>query len=417
MKCWIHASEIVTGEGIRKKDGIRPLDADMGRIPDGAIVVDTARAKNRIEWVGPTSKLPREYRRLPKKSHIDLEKKSLIMPGMIDAHTHTVFAGDRADEFARRAAGTTYEEIRKEGGGIQKTMRATREASPKSLFQKAISRVEEMSALGVRTVEIKTGYGLDLNSELKCLRVIQQLKKHFSRSAVKGRPEVEIIATYLGAHDVPPERTRAEYLEEILSGHLPFMVQKKLADHCDIFVDQGYFDVRDAEKLLGEAKRLGLGIKIHADELGNTEATAAAVRLGALSADHLLKISDAGIAALAKSQTVGVLLPGTAFYLRAPYAPARRLIDAGARVAIATDFNPGSCMCLSLPMMMTLGALYMGMSRAEIFAAVTYNAARALGISNRKGTLLPNESYDGVVLPIQKFEELYYRFGWTGLSV
>ena len=404
MKLYIHASEMLTGEGIRQKDGRRPTEDDLGRVLDGALVVD---GKGAIVWTGETRKLPREYRKIKSR---DLEKKSILIPGLVDAHTHTIFAGDRADEFARRCAGESYESIRREGGGIQKTVRATRSASAKSLFESAVFRVEQMIDLGVRTIEVKSGYGLSTSSELKLLAVAQKLKRH------RFRVPIEIVVTTLGAHDVPPDMSKEDYLAELIDHQLPLIAKKGLADHCDIFVDKGYYTLEDAQRLLGKAKQLGFRIKIHADELVHTGSADLAAQMGALSADHLLKISDRGIESLASSQTVAVLLPGTALYLKAPYAPARKMIDAGVRVAVATDFNPGSCMCLSLPVMMSLSALYMQMSRSEIFAAVTYNAARALGLAHRKGTLTVGHKADVAVLPVERFEELYYRLAWTGRS-
>ena len=193
---------------------------------------------------------------------------------------------------------------------------------------------------------------------------------------------------------------------------LPEVARRKLADTCDVFIDEGYYTLDEGRKILEKARKLGLKTKVHADELGNTESAAMAAAIGALSADHLLKISDNGMRKLAASQTVAVLLPGTAFYLKAAHAPARKLIDAGACVALSTDFNPGTSMCLSLPVILTIAALYLGMSRSELFAAVTYNAAKALDLHGRKGTLEAGMDSDVVVLPFARFEEVYYRFAW-----
>jgi imidazolonepropionase len=395
---WLHASELLSGEGIRRRDGRRPREADLGRIEDGAI----AFAQGKIQWVGQSSHVPRKYLRLPRR---DLGGNHAVVPGWIDCHTHLVFAGDRADEFAARCAGATYQEIARKGGGISATVRATRAASERELLGLAVARVREMQGYGTRTIEIKSGYGLDTATELKILRVARALAKRF--------PEMTFRATYLGAHAVPRGTSRSEYLEEILREQLPQVARARLAHACDVFVDEGYFSTADARRILGRARELGLATRLHADELGNTESAALACTHGALSADHLLKVSARGIRALARSETVAVVLPGTAFYLKLPYAPARKLIDAGARVAIATDFNPGTCMSASLPAMMTLAALHLGMSRAEIFAAVTYNAACALDLQARKGSLLPGLDADLVALPFARFEDVYYRFAWS----
>ena len=401
-----HASEILTGAGVRAKDGRRVTEEDLGRITDGAIVYSVRKVgaktiPHRIEWVGPTSALPKKFLRTPKKN---LRGKQAVIPGLVDCHTHLVFAGDRSEEFALRCGGASYEEIAQRGGGILTTVRATREATLKQLEDLAASRVREAMRFGVRTIEIKSGYGLDYETELKQLSVVKSLKKRF--------PEMTFETTFLGAHAFPKGVAREDYLNEICEEMLPAVAEKKLASACDVFVDEGYFTLGEARRILARAQALGLRTKIHADELVNTESAALAAELKALSADHLLKISEKGIRAVAKSETVAVLLPGTAFYLKAPHAPARKLLDAGAIVALSTDFNPGTCMTLNLPAILTIGALYLGMTRAELFASVTYNAARALGLQKGKGTLERGMSADFAVLPFERFEEIYYRFAW-----
>ncbi|MCM2322223.1 MAG: imidazolonepropionase [Oligoflexia bacterium] len=407
LRAIVHASEVLTGAGIRQKDGKNIQEADMGRIPDGAVVFSTRRVggkevPHRVEWVGPTAALPKRYARVRKQ---DLKGRRAVIPGLVDCHTHLVFAGDRSDEFALRCGGASYEEIAARGGGIASTVRATREASAAELERLAVERMREMAAFGVRTIEIKSGYGLSVEAELKQLDVVARLRKRF--------PELTLSSTFLGAHAFPKDRSREEYLEDLHERMLPEVARRKLAEACDVFIDQGYFTVEEARRLLQAARKRGLQVKVHADELGDTGSAKLAAELGALSADHLLKVSDEGVAALAASETVAVLLPGTAFYLKAPHAPARKLLSAGVRVALSTDFNPGTCVCLSLPLIMTIAALYLGMTRAEILAAVTYNAARALGLQARKGTIEAGRDADLAVLPFPSFEESYYRFGWS----
>ena len=402
-----NASELITGAGVRKKDGRRVVEYDMGRTRDGAIVytydeVSGAEIPGEIEWIGSSRSIPAEYESL---DTLDLEFKKSIYPGWVDCHTHLVFAGNRSREFSRRCAGESYEKIASEGGGILATIIPTRQASFDELTELAVARVLEIQGFGVQTIELKSGYGLSFDSEMKSLRVAQGLKERF--------PQTQFISTFLGAHAFPPDDRAERYMDILLKEMLPHIAEKKLADHCDIFVDRGYFSTDQARSLLGEAKSLGLGIKLHGDELVDTGSAELGVELGALSVDHLLKVSDAGVSALAGSDTVAVLLPGTAFYLKEQYAPARKLIDAGACVALSTDFNPGSSMCASLPVMMTLGALYMGMSSAEIFAGVTYNAAKALGLHQEQGTLEVGKKALMTVLPFRKFEESYYRFAWA----
>ena len=397
VQAFIHASTIYTGEGIATKEGKMLVPADLSPIPDGAIVFD----EKKILWLGPSSELPAQY---SKAKITDLKNKQAVMPGLIDSHTHLVFAGSRAEEFARRCAGATYAEIAKEGGGILTTVKATREASIESLFESAIKRALIAYRHGVRTIECKSGYGLDHDSEIKCLTVVKHL--------VQALPQMTFVSTYLGAHAIPQDRVKAEYVDEILHKTLPEIKKQKLAEFCDVFVDEGYYHPQDGERILREARKLGFKLKIHADEMGNTESAKMGAKLGAHSADHLLKVSRRGIEELAKSGTVATLLPGTAFYLKEPYAPARALLDAGARVAIATDFNPGSCYSLNLPLMMNLSALYMKMNSAEIFAGVTYSAAASLGLEASKGALTVGRDSDFVVLPYDHFEEMYYRMGW-----
>jgi imidazolonepropionase len=406
-----HASELLTGEGVRRKDGRRPREEDLGRIEDGAVVFETRKVgktevPGEVLWTGPSSKLPRKHLRDPRT---DLGGARAVMPGMIDCHTHLVFAGDRSAEFAARCGGTTYAEIASKGGGILTTVRATREASAKELEELAAARLAEMAGYGVRTVEIKSGYGLATESELKMLAVIPALRKRF--------PQLTLRATFMGAHAIPADLGADAYVDVVLEEMLPQVAKLGAADSCDIFVDSGYFSVAQAERVLREARKLGLSLKVHAEELGNTGSASLAARLRALSADHLLKINDKGVRDLAMSDTVAVLLPGSAFYLKEPHAPARKLIEAGAAVALATDFNPGTCVCLSLPTIMTIAALYLGMTRAELFAAVTYNAAKALGLQDTKGTLEPGKPGDPIVLPFARFEDLYYRFAWAASPI
>ncbi len=407
LRALVHASELLTGEGFRAQGGRHPKEQDLGRIEDGALVyslkkIGGVEVPDRIVWVGKTSAIPATFAKVPA---LDLGGNQCVTAGLVDCHTHLVFAGDRSEEFALRCGGASYEEIALKGGGIQTTVRATRDASIAELVKLGAARVEEALHFGVRTIEVKSGYGLDFNSEMKQLEVVKRLKKLF--------PQVRFSTTFLGAHAVPQGVSAKNYLNELRKKMLPAIAQKGLADACDIFIDRGYFTIEDGRLLLGDARRLGLGLKVHADELQNTESASFAAAMGAWSADHLLKVSKKGVRDLAKSETVAVLLPATAFFLKAEHAPARRLLDAGARVALSTDFNPGTSMTLNLPFVMTLGALYLGMSRAEILASVTYNAARALRLEGSQGTLSVGLEARFTVHRFRRFEESYYRFGWV----
>ena len=380
-----------------QKDGRHLTVNDVSAIEDGAIVFNSKK----IIWVGKTIDLPLKYKKI---KTTNLKNKKAIMPGLIDSHTHLVFAGSRADEFARRCAGTTYQEIANEGGGILTTVKATREASIETLFELALKRALIAYRHGVRTMECKSGYGLAHDAEIKCLTVIKHLRQ--------ALPQMTFVSTYLGAHAIPHDQKRSRYIDDILHLTLPMVAEKKLAEFCDVFVDEGYYTLTEAERVLRTAKKLGLKLKIHADEMGNTESAKLACKLQAHSADHLLKVSEKGITALATGNTVATLLPGTAFYLKENYAPARKILDAGGRVAISTDFNPGSCYSLNLPLMMNFSALHLQMNLAEIFAGVTSSAAASLGLESSKGSLLPGFDSDFVVLPYDRFEEMYYRMGW-----
>jgi len=403
-----HASELLTGAGLRLNDGRHPKEEDLGRIVDGALVYEVIRVgkkkvPGKVLWVGATRDLPKRFR--DSRRTLNLKNKKILIPGLVDCHTHLVFSGDRSEEFSRRCGGESYESIAASGGGIVTTVQSTRNASERELLALAIARVRESMSFGVRTLEIKSGYGLDEDSEIKQLRVIRKLQLRF--------PELKIQSTFLGAHAVPQGRDRSKYVGEILEQILPRVAREKLADAVDVFVDRGYFDAEDARRILSQAKSAGLLCKIHADELSNTESAALAAELGALSADHLLQVSENGIRSLARSQTTAVLLPGTAFYLKAQHAPARKLLDAGVRVAISTDFNPGTCVTLNLPAVMTIAALYLEMTRAEIFCSVTYSAARALGFHSQRGTLEKGLDAAFAIFPVRRFEELYYRFAWS----
>jgi imidazolonepropionase len=397
IRAFLHASRLYTGEGILLKEGRMLKPVDVSAVEDGAVVFD----EKKILWVGPSSELPAKFQKV---KATDLRNKRAIIPGLIDSHTHLVFAGSRASEFARRCAGATYQEIASEGGGILTTVRATRESSVETLFKLALKRALIAYRFGVRTIECKSGYGLDHETELKCLDVVRHLKK--------ALPQMTFVSTYLGAHAVPAGVKKSAYIDEMIHRTLPEIRRKGLAEFCDVFIDEGYYSLKEGERILRAAKKLGFGLKVHADELGDTGSTRLAASLDASSADHLLRVSDASIRSLAKKDTVATLLPGTALYLKVPYAPARKILDSGARVAIATDFNPGSCYSLNLPLMMNLSAMQMGMNSAEILAGVTYSAACSLGLGERKGLLLPGYDSDFIVLPYGEFEEMFYRMGW-----
>jgi imidazolonepropionase len=364
----------ITNEGLAAKGGIHPQENDLGLIANAALVTTN---QGKILWVGKDSSLPKTFRGKAWKTKNG--KGFVAYPGLVDAHTHPVFSGDRSLEFELRMRGATYQEIAEAGGGIVTSVAATRTAAKKDLRQKLEARLATSYDFGVRLQEAKSGYGLSTKSEIQSLTVIQEAKS-----------KVRLIPTCMAAHAIPKEKRekRQDYIEEIFQ-IIEIVAKKKLAKYVDVFCDRGYFSVEETLKFLAAGRAVGLAARVHGEELGLTGIAKAAAEFGAHSVDHLLKVDDAGIAALAKSGTVATLLPGTGFYLKEPPAPARKLIDAGAIVALATDFNPGSCPTQNMPFIGSLGAIVLGMTTAEIIASLTWNAARSLREEKSYGALLP----------------------------
>ncbi len=328
----------------------------------------------------------------------------LVTPGLVDAHTHLVFGGWREHELAMKRSGVPYLEILAQGGGILSTVRMTREASEESLYDKARLALDQMLRLGVTTCEAKSGYGLDLPTELKQLRVNRRLDQ---------TQPVELISTYLGAHAVPEEyrKDREGYLRFLCREAMPLIAREGLAAFCDVFCETGVFTADEAETILRAGLDCGLKPKIHTDEIDAIGGTEVAGRLGAVSAEHLIAATDAGIRALAAAGTVAVLLPATSFYLNKPYARARDMIAAGVPVAAASDFNPGSCPSFNLQFVMNLACWQYRMTPEEALTAVTLNAAAAVGRAERLGSLEPGKQADLVIWDAPNLDYIFYRFG------
>ena len=374
---------------------------ELGIIRDGAVLT----AGSKIARVGSTAELEAEAKRL--KAHPIDCRGCVVMPGLVDCHTHLVFAGSRVEDYEQRIQGRTYEEIARAGGGIALSARRLRQTTTHEVVRQARQFLSEFAANGTTTVEVKTGYGLDIPGEMKILKVIRQLRK---------LSPLELVPTLLAAHALPPEyqgRSKA-YIELVVKRLIPLVARKKLAEFVDCFCDRGAFSLEECRQVLAAGARHGLIPRIHAEQLTHTGASRLAVELGAASADHLDHITDTDIRVLARSDVVATLLPGANFHLGlAKYPPARRLIEAGAAVALATDFNPGSSPTLNMQFILSLACTAMRMTPAEAISAATINAAYSLGRAGRLGSLERGKQADLAVMAVGDYREIPYYFAWN----
>ena len=394
------AAELLTLAGTSSRPRLGEEMRDLGILRQGAV----AARRGAIVWIGPTADLLTAVRPRAFCKYIDARGKT-VMPGLVDPHTHLVFAGSRENEFAMRIQGKTYQEIAAAGGGINATVAATRAAGKADLKACARRSLDTMLALGTTTVEAKSGYGLDVSNEIKMLEVIRELDE--------GGP-MTVVPTFMGAHEVPPEfRQNPEaYVDLIITRMIPMVAARGLARFCDVFCETGVFTIQQTERIFRAAQAVGLELRVHADELTDLGGAAMAARLGARTADHLLFANDDGIRAMADAGTIAVLLPGTAYFLHLQrYARARDMIAAGVPIALATDFNPGSCMTESLPLVLSLACTQMRMLPAEAITAATINAAWAIGEQDRVGSLEVGKRADVLVLDVPNHEHLCYHFG------
>ena len=396
-----NAAELVTCSGFAAKKG-KDM-ADLHVIEDGAVII----RKGLIEAVGATGDIEKQL----KKTDADLSDFDMIdargkavLPGFVDSHTHFVFGGYRAEEFSWRLRGDSYMEIMQRGGGIVNTVNATRQASAEELIGSGIKRLNSMLSFGVTTTEGKSGYGLDRETEIKQLEVMAHLDKiHY----------IDVVPTFLGAHAVPEEYKGKEdaFIDFMANEVIPEVADSGLAEFCDIFCEKNVFSVEQSRRLLCCAKDLGLKIKLHADEIVQLGGAELAAELGAVSADHLLQASDKGIKDMAKAGVVATLLPATAFSLNEPYASGRQMIDTDCAVALATDFNPGSCFTESIPLVFVLATLYMNFSTEEAITALTLNGAAALDKADKIGSIDAGKNGDVIILEFPSYHFIPYHIG------
>ncbi len=353
----------------------------------------------KIVWIGPQNKIPKNIK---VSQEIDL-KKNLVFPSFVECHTHSVFAGSRAVEFERRNGGASYLEIAAEGGGILSTVNSTRKASKVQLLKKSQGHVNSFLKQGVSTIEIKSGYGLDLKNEIKILEVIRQLKGP------------RVVSTFLGAHACPPEfKNNSTYLSYLVEKVLPVIRQKKLSDRVDIFTEDKFFQKEESAKYLKAARSLGFKTTLHANQLSLSGGADLAIELDSLSADHVIHLTDQHVQSFAKSKSVAVLLPTADLYMKCAYPSARKLIDAGATVALATDFNPGTCPSLDLSLVGLLARLEMKMTLPEVFKAYTSGAAKALGLFDEEGELKEGKLANFICTEAE-LSDFFYSPGMTPL--
>lgn len=396
MKLLVHSiGRLVTLDKlVREQRHVRITAEDLSVVENAWLAIDQGKVVN-----FGSGDVPSEYS--------DFERVNadgrLVTPGLVDSHTHPIFGGDRTHEFAARLSGKTYQDIAAAGGGIKYSIKTTRETFSSELLERCLDLLGTFLRHGVTTVETKTGYGQNPKEEIRCLEILQEARRQTPQT---------LSITCLALHDLPKEFvSKADYIQQMTDELLPIVASRRLADWVDAFVENGYFSVEDVTPFFEKAKALGLPIRMHADEFAPSGAAEAAAQWNAASADHMQKASDDGIAALAHSGGVAVMLPGTSFYTKIPYADAKRFREKDCPVAIASDFNPGSCYLSNLPFVASLAALYCGLSPYEAFVGVSWNAAKALRLHDRKGALAPGFDADFVIHKHQTLEQWIADFG------
>lgn len=369
---------------------------DLGIIEKGTIIIE----KGEIRSIGKSAKF-----RIPHSAfRISIDATGcIVMPGFVDCHTHLVFASDRAGEFEMRLGGKSYKEILEAGGGIMSTVRQTRQASEEELYQSASRRIDSLLEWGTTTVEIKSGYGLDTDSELKILRVIKRLQKN---------DKINIIPTFLGAHSIPPNKKKKDYIREITDKMIPEVARQKLANFCDVFCENFVFNASESKRILNRGKEFGLIPKIHADEIEQSGGAEVAAEVGAISAEHLLYPSPTGLSKMKENDVTAVLLPSTALFLQSKdHPPVQRMRKLGLRIALGSDFNPGTSMIYQMPIVISLACLIYGLTIPEALIGATRNSAKALGLHEKIGSLEVGKQADLIILDVPSYQHIPYQFG------
>lgn len=389
-----NASQIVTCHSRGRKFKAGKHQSEIGLLKNASVYIESGR----IKWLG--KKLPSSIKRKNVKK-IDASGKT-VLPGLIDSHTHLVFAGSRADEYSMRINGSTYEEIAKAGGGIISTVKAVRKASKDELKNLARKRIQSSIGFGVTTIEAKSGYGLNTASEIKMLEVINELNREMP---------IDVYSTFLGAHAFPKDKTREEYLDELLFEMIPLIAQKELAVFIDAFCEKNYFSVSETKKIFLQGIRFGLVPKLHTNQFYSIGGIQAAISCGAVSVDHLEVMKPSDIKALENSGTIANVLPTVSYFLDIPYAPARKMIEKNIPVGLATDFNPGSAMSENIQLVMSMAVQMLKMNIEETINAVTINAAAALGVSHNIGSIETGKQGDLAIFDTPNYKDILYHFG------
>jgi len=379
--------------------------SDIALIKNGSVFIEGEK----IAFAGTGTDARTFLKGFSGKYEVIEGKNRTVMPGFIDSHTHLVFAGSRSDEYEMRIKGSTYEEIAKAGGGIASTVNAVRTSTREELFKISEKRLGNFLTYGTTTLEAKSGYGLDVKNEIKMLEVISKLNQ-------KNKYGINIIPTFLGAHSVPKDMSKKDYIELICFEMIPQVAKKKLAKFIDVFCELNYFSASETESILSLGAKFGLVPRLHTDQFNSIGGVDAAIKVNAISVDHLEVLKAKDIKKLSGKNIIATLLPGTSYFLNIPYQPARELIESGVPVTLATDFNPGSCNTENLQAIMSLASLKLKMSAEEIINAVTYNAAHSLLLQNSHGSIEKGKYADLLIFDFPSYKDLLYHFGVNGIE-